>query len=468
MGTIPRALPRFLLPAMLLAASTIACNRSEERADWLLEKHQALQPAGQTGNEPRPLMVLLLLRERFLGQAAGRQAAGLLEDRAALALIQARRLAARPDWRILPATVHSTDRDRRDAGEPVLCFSPDSSQLAQFDPDDRLTVTTRGDSSPWALVGPADRSSPPSFSPDSRWLAFHTADHQPTVLDLQDGRISTISRCSSGPGGRLFFLPGSLLIEACPRQWRLLDPVYGRELLRQDLPPWNRAGEPDLDSQAQRLCYHLGGGEVAVFELEPVLENCRRWRTLAACCRKLPAPVDPPPGLIRQLDRQRLPRCRGMIRVAAEGRPFLIDSGAVGPEAVAAFRQAGGYSIPAWWPPEGLAYSLDREKSVPPAAPLNWYEAAALAAYLGKSLPSPQQWQAAHRSGAIPAPREEVWEWCRPELPPADEGYEEIETIFAFPLLSARTPGGRRLEPWLMPGYYAHATAVRCLVEEDE
>ncbi|MBN2289663.1 MAG: hypothetical protein JXQ83_10060 [Candidatus Glassbacteria bacterium] len=326
-----------------------------------------------------------------------------------------------------------------------------------------------------------------TISPDSRLLAVKAGDSCIRLLDIRRGKWYGSFAAPDLEDSRLFFTYGSLMLEVNAAEAVCYDVEYCREAFRLRMPYTMRDFVFNLSPDGNTLSCK---GEYRHYSinLAGVIESYLGHRGLStgwAAAESLSG-EDGEPTLWLRVDSTLIPAARGMAGIPGGGADtrLLVDERPLNSQDLSSFVLAGGYTIPGWWSAEGLSYTLAGAgistvypSSIPPPdrtgeekAVLNWYEAQALAVYLGKRLPTPGQWKQALAAGVIKRGKEQAWEWCRPADTASKQGYEDVADLFKYPLLSPAAPdtaetSGDPGETWLVPGYFKDNTYARLVIE---
>lgn len=185
----------------------------------------------------------------------------------------------------------------------------------------------------------------------------------------------------------------------------------GADVFLRDYAGVNDPWEPLGKSPVEKLRLPAGDFRVRVSkpgfdEVEGTVDQVTRLFS-----RKLPARGTAPPGMVFvPVDTFKSP-ASGTIK----GSPFWLDRFEVTNRQFQAFVDAGGFTERRWWPPgiteKTMAALVDSTghpgpstwsnghypagKDDLPVGGVSWYEAAAYAAFVGKSLPTSAHWEAA-------------------------------------------------------------------------
>ena len=486
------------LSILLAALSQSSCDRSAVRSEWLLQKYILQLEEKNSKNNPS---ILLFLRDRYSDWPAGKLAALLLEEKSQIALSRLNSGCREISWNPAVQTTLQKFGENQESPEAksqvpmkIIDFqlSRDKKYAAFMDSSAILHLELAGKGKTYALLGPLVRETGSfAISPDTRLLALRADSLDIILFNIWSGRWYRKWAAPRPEGARLHFTYGSLLLETGKKEVAVYDAEYGREIIRFGIPSEIEAVSWGLSADGNELIY---GSKNQSFtcNLQDFIGFYLEYRAYFPPYESLPASVGPKAAVTLSLDSTLILLQDGMSELEEDsGHPekdwsasILIDQNPAGKDIFFKFKDSGGYTIPAWWPREGLAYTLAladfrdlfpralslsaEEKSSPPAI-LNWFEARALAEYCGKSLPSVKQWIKAYNKGLIEKPGEEIWEWCRPDKEQAGKGYETVGEIFSFPLKSAYLPeGGSALqaknETWLVPGYFREKTCVRFVI----
>jgi iron(II)-dependent oxidoreductase len=127
--------------------------------------------------------------------------------------------------------------------------------------------------------------------------------------------------------------------------------------------------------------------------------------------------------------------------------PFVIDSHPVSNADWQEFIDDGAYDEPRWWTEDGWKWRQDDGLVAPlfwdqphhddgPVMHVCWYEADAYARWIGRRLPTEQEWEAAARAGLLGGVGQ-VWEWTSSDFAPwpgfRAYPYREYSEVFFGP-----------------------------------